>query len=103
MSYRHPSEAPITVTEQYLNDLLLATGYKEEDIQFTETSSGSRYLRVGYWKRIELLGVEDILTEVSHYDEDCGDLFHYEITELVIDEDEVQFFSTFEATGTYPM
>ena len=103
MNYRHPSEAPITVTEQYINDLLVAAGYSESDIQFRSSSLDNRYLRVGYWRRIELLGVSDILSEVHHWDDDCGDLFHYDITEMVINEEEVQFFSTFEATGTYPM
>jgi hypothetical protein len=80
MSYRLESEAPQTTIERTIENILTNNGIKQDEIQFRGTE---RYLRIGYWQRIN----EDIMsqlsglvtTEIDMYDDDCGYLFSYEI------------------------
>ena len=80
MSYRLESEAPQTTIERTIENILTNNGIKQDEIQFRGTE---RYLRIGYWRRIN----EDIMsqlsglvtTEIDMYDDDCGYLFSYEI------------------------
>ena len=80
MSFRLESEAPQTTIERTIENILTNNGIKQDEIQFRGTE---RYLRIGYWQRIN----EDIMsqlsglvtTEIDMYDDDCGYLFSYEI------------------------
>ena len=80
MSYRLESEAPQTTIERTIENILTNNGIKQDEIQFRGTE---RYLRIGYWQRIN----EDIMSqlsglvtsEIDMYDDDCGYLFSYEI------------------------
>jgi len=80
MSYRLESEAPQTTVERTIENILTNNGIKQDEIQFRGTE---RYLRIGYWQRInedimsQLLGL--VTTEIEMYDDDCGYLFSYEI------------------------
>ena len=80
MSYRLESEAPQTTIERTIENILTNNGIKQDEIQFRGTE---RYLRIGYWQRInedvmsQLSGL--VTTEIDMYDDDCGYLFSYEI------------------------
>ena len=77
---RLENEAPQTTIERTIENILTNNGYNASDIQFRGTE---RYLRIGYWQRIN----EDIMSqlsglvtaEIDMYDDDCGYLFSYEI------------------------
>jgi hypothetical protein len=80
MKFRSDNEAPVTAVETAIENILINNGYDASDIQFRGTE---RYLRIGYWQRIN----EDIMSqlsglvtaEIDMYDDDCGYLFSYEI------------------------
>jgi hypothetical protein len=80
MKFRSDNEAPVTATEVAIENILVNNGYDTSDIQFRGIE---RYLRIGYWQRIN----EDIMSqlsglvtaEIDMYDDDCGYLFSYEI------------------------
>ena len=80
MSYRLESEAPQTTIERTIENILTNNGIKQDEIQFRGTE---RYLRIGYWQRInenimsQLSGL--VTTEIDMYDDNCGYLFSYEI------------------------
>ena len=72
--------------EDKIKLLLMIKGYKK--IKFTSTLDGTRVLRIGYYKKIN---VEDVhychlhgdlfLSEVSAWDDDCGEKYWYTVTE----------------------
>ena len=80
MKFRLDDEAPATPIEVAIENILVNNGIEREEIQFRGTE---RYLRIGYWQRIN----EDIMSqlsglvtsEIDMYDDDCGYLFSYEI------------------------
>jgi len=80
MKFRSDNEAPVTAVETAIENILVNNGYDASDIQFR---GNERYLRIGYWQRIN----EDIMSqlsglvtaEIDMYDDDCGYLFSYEI------------------------
>jgi hypothetical protein len=80
MKFRLDDEAPVTPIEVAIENILVNNGIEREEIQFRGTE---RYLRIGYWQRIN----EDIMSqlsglvtsEIDMYDDDCGYLFSYEI------------------------
>jgi hypothetical protein len=75
------SEAPANPIETNIEEILVESGIRREDIQFRDED---RYLRVGYWERLsenakDRLG--DLITsEEPMYDDDCGWLFLYHIS-----------------------
>ena len=77
---RLENEAPQTTIERTIENILTNNGIKQNDIQFRGTE---RYLRIGYWQRInenimsQLSGL--VTAEIDMYDDDCGYLFSYEI------------------------
>ena len=80
MKFRLDDEAPVTPIEVAIENILVNNGIEREEIQFRGTE---RYLRIGYWQRInenimsQLSGL--VTTERDMYDDDCGYLFSYEI------------------------
>jgi len=80
MKFRSDNEAPVTTVETAIENILVNNVYDASDIQFR---GNERYLRIGYWQRIN----EDIMSqlsglvtaEIDMYDDDCGYLFSYEI------------------------
>ena len=83
MSYRLENEAPQTTIERTIENILTNNGIKQDEIQFRVFKDNERYLRIGYWQRLN----EDIRAQLSDlvvsefdmYDDDCGYLFSYEI------------------------
>ena len=80
MKFRLDDEAPVTPIEVAIENILVNNGYDASDIQFRGTE---RYLRIGYWQRLnediraQLSGL--VVSEFDMYDDDCGYLFSYEI------------------------
>ena len=80
MKFRLDDEAPVTPIEVAIENILTNNGIEREEIQFRGTE---RYLRIGYWQRInenimsQLLGL--IMVEIDMYDDDCGYLFSYQV------------------------
>jgi hypothetical protein len=72
-------EYPADTVEQQIYDILVACGYNEESIQFRDTD---RYLRVGYWGQLSdsaKAKLGNLVSEMDMYDDDCGDLYFYNI------------------------
>jgi hypothetical protein len=83
MKFRSDNEAPVTATEVAIENILVNNGYDASDIQFRILKDNERYLRIGYWQRLnediraQLSGL--VVSEFDMYDDDCGYLFSYEI------------------------
>ena len=83
MKFRSDNEAPVTAVETAIENILINNGIEQEEIQFRILKDNERYLRIGYWQRLN----EDIRAQLSDlivsefdmYDDDCGYLFSYEI------------------------
>ena len=77
---RLENETPATTIERTIENILTNNGIKTSDIQFRDDN---RYLRIGYWKPLDesiLNQLGDlVICEQSHYDDDCGMLFHYDV------------------------
>ena len=80
------SELPANEIETKIEEILVESGYERDSIEFCTTwgSSNSRYLRVGYWRRLDdetqkKLG-SLILSEDDDWDDDCGYKFSYRIS-----------------------
>jgi len=72
-------ETPKTELEQIIEDVLYESGHNREEIQFRDDD---RYLRIGYWEKLDaksMSQLEDVITEESIYDDDCGWLFLYRV------------------------
>ena len=72
--------------EDKIKLLLMIKGYKE--IKFTSSLDGTRVLRIGYYKPIKKKDVDychlhgDLfLSEVSAWDDDCGEKYWYLVSE----------------------
>lgn len=81
---RTAEEHPSNHTEQVIYDTLVVAGYKPEEIQFrggpNHSHGGRRYLRYGYWQRIDakvLANLSQVIVEDDIDDDDCGTLFLY--------------------------
>jgi len=73
-------EKPVTAFEQNIEDLLVKSGIDPKEIQFR---GDDRYLRIGYWRRLQT-STESAISEfieqkVVDYDDDCGYLFFYQL------------------------
>ena len=77
---RLENEAPTTTVERTIEIILTNSGIKASDIQFRDDN---RYLRIGYWKQLDEAVLDQlgdlVIREQSHYDDDCGMLFHYDV------------------------
>jgi len=73
-------EKPVTAFEQNIEDLLVKSGIDPKEIQFR---GDDRYLRIGYWQRLQTSTESDISEfikeKVVDYDDDCGYLFFYQL------------------------
>jgi len=73
-------EKPVTAFEQNIEDLLIKAGIDPKEIQFR---GDDRYLRIGYWRRLQTSTESDISEfikeKVVDYDDDCGYLFFYQL------------------------
>ena len=71
---------PSTTVERTIENILTNSGIKASDIQFRDDN---RYLRIGYWKQLDKVVLDQlgdlVIREQSHYDDDCGWLFHYDV------------------------
>ena len=72
--------------EDKIKLLLMIKGYKE--IKFTSSLDGTRVLRIGYYKQINVKDVhychlhgDLFLSEVSDWDDDCGEKYWYLVSE----------------------
>jgi len=79
------SEKPANEIEEKIESILVESGYDRDRIEFHGMwgNPNSRYLRVGYWGRIDdetqkRLGAL-ILSEDDDWDDDCGYKFSYRI------------------------
>jgi hypothetical protein len=83
MKFRLDNEAPVTAVETAIENILINNGIEQEEIQFRVLKDNERYLRIGYWQRLnediraQLSGL--VVSEFDMYDDDCGYLFSYEI------------------------
>ena len=83
MKFRLDDEAPVTPIEVAIENILINNGIEQEEIQFRVLKDNERYLRIGYWQRLnediraQLSGL--VTSEIDMYDDDCGYLFSYEI------------------------
>mgnify|MGYP000913754288 FL=1 len=83
MKFRSDNEAPVTAVETAIENILINNGIEQEEIQFRIFKDNERYLRIGYWQRLnediraQLSGL--VTAEIDMYDDDCGYLFSYEI------------------------
>jgi hypothetical protein len=83
MKFRSDNEAPVTAVETAIENILINNGIEKEEIQFRILKDNERYLRIGYWQRLnedtraQLSGL--VVSEFDMYDDDCGYLFSYEI------------------------
>jgi hypothetical protein len=83
MKFRLDDEAPVTPIEVAIENILINNGIEQEEIQFRILKDNERYLRIGYWQRLnediraQLSGL--VVSEFDMYDDDCGYLFSYEI------------------------
>lgn len=77
---RLENETPVTSVEETIENILTNSGIKDSDIQFRDDS---RYLRIGYWKQLDEAVLDKlgdlVIAEQSHYDDDCGWLYHYDV------------------------
>jgi hypothetical protein len=77
---RLEKEKPVTAFEQNIEDLLVKSGIDPKEIQFR---GDDRYLRIGYWRRLQTSTESDISEfierKVVDYDDDCGYLFFYQL------------------------
>ena len=77
---RLENESPATTIERTIENILTNNGIKASDIQFRDDN---RYLRIGYWKQLDEAVLDQlgdlVIQEQSHYDDDCGWLFHYDV------------------------
>ena len=77
---RLENESPATTIERTIENILTNNGIKVSDIQFRDDN---RYLRIGYWKQLDEAVLDQlgdlVIREQSHYDDDCGMLFHYDV------------------------
>ena len=67
--------------EVEIKKILLESGFEDKDIMFgtTNLGTGSKYLRVGYWRPLSYELVEKLnLYEDRYYDEDCGYKYSYD-------------------------
>ncbi len=77
---RLENEAPQTDFEKVIEIILINNGIKQDEIQFRQDD---RYLRVGYWKRLndnvesQLSGMIKEIVDVD--DDDCGTLWFYRL------------------------
>jgi hypothetical protein len=83
MKFRLDNEAPVTAVETAIENILVNNGIEKEEIQFRILKDNERYLRIGYWQRLNediRAQLSDLVTaEIDMYDDDCGYLFSYEI------------------------
>ena len=77
---RLENESPATTIERTIENILTNNGIKVSDIQFRDDN---RYLRIGYWKQLDEAVLDQlgdlVIQEQSHYDDDCGWLYHYDV------------------------
>ena len=77
---RLENEAPQTDFEKAIEIILINNGIKKEEIQFRDND---RYLRVGYWERLndkvvsQLSGMIKEIVDID--DDDCGTLYYYSL------------------------
>ena len=77
---RLENEAPQTDFEKAIETILINNGIKKEEIQFRDND---RYLRVGYWERLndkvvsQLSGMIKEIVDID--DDDCGTLYFYRL------------------------
>lgn len=79
---RTPDQTPLSPTEQYIEDVLVAHGANKDNIQFRHEVNASRVIRYGYWRRLtddvqEIL--KGFIEECDYDDDDCGTLYFYNI------------------------
>jgi hypothetical protein len=83
---RLESEAPKNEIEFEIEKILIKNGFRPEDIQFGSTNYNNPYLRVGYWRRLDCVALQElgklITAEVDDFDEDCGYLYSYNIRKI---------------------
>jgi hypothetical protein len=82
---RLEKENPQNPVEQKIEDLLIASGHKQDEIQFRggewsehTQSFSTRYLRYSYWQNIKVAEDSEIWNYVSldtDWDDDCGELY----------------------------
>lgn len=75
-------EYPTNKKEDKVFLILISSGLNMEDIIFKDgpNEKGDRYLRIGYWKKLEpevYAKIERWVTECEYDDDDCGTLFSY--------------------------
>jgi hypothetical protein len=82
------TETPTTQTEREIETILINNGYRIEDIQFRETwnvngPAENRYVRVGYWRDLPNMVLEQLGDRIkdvdTDYDDDCGCLYKFNI------------------------
>lgn len=77
--------APQTQFEIEVENILVANGYKKENIEFRDVvyKDETRYLRVGYWNYLSDKALDQlkgyIKEVVDMYDDDCGTLYYYKL------------------------
>tara|TARA_R110001606_G_scaffold373801_1_gene531304 strand:- start:1199 stop:1435 length:237 start_codon:yes stop_codon:yes gene_type:complete len=75
------SKEPLDKIEQSLENALVESGVPIEQIQFGRTgfnTQGRSYVRVGYWKPIDIQTQINLgLAEDEYYDDDCGYKYSY--------------------------
>ena len=77
---RLENEKPVSAVELTIEQILVEQGFDANEIQFR---GDDRYLRVGYWRRLQTSTESDISEfikeKVVDYDDDCGYLFFYQL------------------------
>ena len=80
---RLDSETPRNEIEFEIEKILLKNGFRPEDIQFGSTNYNNPYLRVGYWRRLDCVTLQElgrlITAEIDTFDDDCGYLYSYNV------------------------
>ena len=78
------SEIPQNEIELKIEEILVESGVDQKEIQFRDKFRDTdRYLRVGYWERVQpniLANLTKLgVLEDAIYDDDCGWLFMYQL------------------------
>ena len=84
---RLKDEQPQNPVEQKIEDLLIATGHDQNEIQFRggewierQQRFSTRYLRYRYWRDINVADDSEIWKYISFdkdFDDDCGELYMF--------------------------
>jgi len=76
-------ETAINNVELAIKTILVKNGYSNSDISFYDQKASNpyRYLKVGYWRRLDTKAQQDlgrlITAELTDFDDDHGWLFSY--------------------------